>query len=94
LALDPFQVITGHRYPFAVAKVLTLPSTTDCIVQQNPASPQAPVPQVVRYTLEVPRSIRRLAFNLLRRDKTGIKGKRLQACLKEDYLLRIISQGI
>jgi len=52
------------------------------------------VPQVVRYTLEVPRSIRRLAFNLLRRDKTGIKGKRLQACLKEDYLLRIISQGI
>jgi len=41
--------------------------------------------------------IRRLALNLLRRDKTckaGIKGKRLQACLKEDYLLRIIAQGI
>ena len=41
--------------------------------------------------------IRRLALNLLRRDKTckaGLKGKRLQACLKEDYLLRILSQGI
>jgi len=40
--------------------------------------------------------IRRLALNLLRRDKTckaGIKGKRLQACLKEDYLLRILGQG-
>jgi predicted transposase YbfD/YdcC len=33
--------------------------------------------------------IRRLALNLLRRDRTckaGLKGKRLQACLKEDYL--------
>ena len=41
--------------------------------------------------------IRRLALNLLRRDKSckiGLKGKRLQACLKEDYLLRILSQGI
>ena len=41
--------------------------------------------------------IRRLALNLLRRDKTckvGLQGKRLQACLKEDYLLRILSQGI
>ena len=41
--------------------------------------------------------IRRLALNLLRRDtscKVGLKGKRLQACLKEDYLLRILSQGI
>jgi len=41
--------------------------------------------------------IRRLALNLLRRDKTckaGIKGKRLQACLKDDYLLRILRQGI
>ncbi len=41
--------------------------------------------------------IRRLALNLLRRDKTckaGIKGKRLQACLKDDYLLRILDQGI
>ena len=40
--------------------------------------------------------IRRLALNFLRRDKTckaGIKGKRLQACLKEDYLLRVLSQG-
>ncbi|MFQ5592383.1 MAG: ISAs1 family transposase, partial [Phycisphaerae bacterium] len=40
--------------------------------------------------------IRRLALNLLRRDKTcrvGIKGKRLQACLKDEYLLRILSQG-
>jgi len=41
--------------------------------------------------------IRRLALNLLRRDKTckvGLKGKRLKACLKEDYLLQILSQGI
>jgi predicted transposase YbfD/YdcC len=41
--------------------------------------------------------IRRLALNLLRRDKTckvGLKGKRLKACLKEDYLLRILNQGI
>jgi len=41
--------------------------------------------------------IRRLALNLLRRDKTcknGLKGKRLKACLKQDYLLRIITQGI
>jgi predicted transposase YbfD/YdcC len=41
--------------------------------------------------------IRRLALNLLRRDKTcknGLKGKRLQACLKEEYLLRILNQGI
>lgn len=41
--------------------------------------------------------IRRLALNLLRRDKTckvGIKGKRLKACLKENYLLRILGQGI
>lgn len=41
--------------------------------------------------------IRRLALNLLRRDKTcknGLKGKRLKACLKQDYLLRIVSQGI
>jgi len=41
--------------------------------------------------------IRRLALNLLRRDKTckaSIKGKRLQACLKEEYLLRVIGQGI
>jgi len=41
--------------------------------------------------------IRRLALNLLRRDKTcraGIKAKRLQACLKNDYLLRVLSQGI
>jgi len=41
--------------------------------------------------------IRRLALNLLKRGKTGcagIKGERLQAYLKEDYLLRILSQGI
>ena len=41
--------------------------------------------------------IRHLALNLLWRDKTckvGIKGKRLQACLKEGYLLRILSQAI
>jgi len=41
--------------------------------------------------------IRRLALNLLRRDETckaGIKAKRLQACLKEDYLLRLLRQGI
>ena len=41
--------------------------------------------------------VRRLALNLLRRDKTcraGVKGKRLKACLDTDYLLRVLSQGI
>jgi hypothetical protein len=41
--------------------------------------------------------IRRLALNLLRLDRTckaGIKGKRLHAGLKEDYLLRILGQGV
>lgn len=41
--------------------------------------------------------MRRLALNLLRRDRTckaSINGKRLQACLKEDYLLRILSQRV
>jgi len=41
--------------------------------------------------------IRRLALNLLRREKTckvGAKGKRLKACLEPDYLLKVISQGI
>jgi predicted transposase YbfD/YdcC len=40
--------------------------------------------------------IRRLALNLLRRDKTykaGLKGKRLKASLEEEYLLRVLSQG-
>ena len=41
--------------------------------------------------------IRRLALNLLRQDKTcklGIKGKRLKACLKEEYPIKILSRGI
>jgi predicted transposase YbfD/YdcC len=41
--------------------------------------------------------IRRLAMNLLRKDKTckaSLKGKRLKACLKEEYLLGVISQGV
>ena len=41
--------------------------------------------------------IRRLAMNLLRRDRTckaGLKAKRLQARLKEDYLLRILAQRV
>jgi len=53
--------------------------------------------QRVGHSAENLSRIRRLALNLLRRDKTcraGIKGKRLQACLKEDYLIRILSQGI
>ena len=51
----------------------------------------------VGYSAENLSRIRRLALNLLRRDKTckaGIKGKRLQACLKEEYLLRVLSHGI
>jgi len=41
--------------------------------------------------------IRRLALNLLRRDKTctiGAKGKRLKAAMETDYLLQVICQGI
>ena len=41
--------------------------------------------------------IRRLALNLLRQDKSckaGIKGKRLQACLREDYLLKVLYQKV
>lgn len=41
--------------------------------------------------------IRRLALNLLRREKTckiGAKGKRMKAGLNEDYLLRVLCQGI
>lgn len=41
--------------------------------------------------------IRRLALNLLRKDKTckvGAKGKRLKACLEPDYLLKVIMQGV
>jgi predicted transposase YbfD/YdcC len=41
--------------------------------------------------------IRRLALNLLRRDKTckvGAKGKRLKACLEPNYLLNVITQGV
>ena len=41
--------------------------------------------------------IRRLALNLLRRDKSckvGAKGKRLRAALEKDYLLQILCQGV
>jgi len=41
--------------------------------------------------------IRRLALNLLRRDKTckvGAKGKRLRAAIDGDYLLQVLCQGI
>lgn len=53
--------------------------------------------QRVGHSAENLSRIRRLALNLLRRDKTcraGIKGKRLQACLKDEYLLRVLSRGI
>lgn len=41
--------------------------------------------------------IRRLALNLLRRDKSckvGAKGKRLRAAMEPDYLLQVLCQGI
>lgn len=41
--------------------------------------------------------IRRLALNLLRRDKTckvGAKGKRLKAAIDTDYLLQVLCQGV
>ena len=51
----------------------------------------------IGYSAENFSRIRRLAMNLLRKDKscrTSLKGKRLKACLKEEYLLRVISQGV
>ena len=41
--------------------------------------------------------IRRLALNLLRRDKSckvGAKGKRLRAAIQTDYLLKVLCQGV
>lgn len=41
--------------------------------------------------------IRRLALNLLRRDKSckvGAKGKRLRAAMETDYLLQVLCQGV
>ena len=51
----------------------------------------------VGYSAENLSRIRRLALNLLRQDKSckvGVKGKRLHACLKQDYLLKVLCQGI
>ncbi|MBI4719150.1 MAG: ISAs1 family transposase [Planctomycetes bacterium] len=53
--------------------------------------------QRVGHSAENLSRIRRLALNLLRKDRTcraGINGKRLQACLKEEYLTRLLSQGV
>ncbi len=41
--------------------------------------------------------IRRLALNLLRKEKStriSVKSKRMKACIKNEYLLAVISQGI
>jgi predicted transposase YbfD/YdcC len=51
----------------------------------------------IGYSAENFSRIRRLALNLLRKDKTcraSLKGKRLKACLEEEYLLRVIGQGV
>ncbi len=51
----------------------------------------------VGYSAENFSRMRRLALNLLRRNKSckaGIKGKRLKACLTPDYLLEVVGQGI
>lgn len=51
----------------------------------------------VGYSAENFSRMRRLALNLLRRNKNckaGIKGKRLKACLVPDYLLEVVSQEI
>ena len=51
----------------------------------------------IGYSAENFSRIRRLAMNLLRKDRTckaSLKGKRLKACLKEDYLLRLLGQGV
>jgi len=40
--------------------------------------------------------IRRLALNLLRQDKSckaGVNGKRLKACLEQDYLLKVLAEA-
>ena len=41
--------------------------------------------------------VRRLALNLLQKDETtkaSLKGKRLKACMKDEYLLGLINQGV
>ncbi len=51
----------------------------------------------IGYSAENFSRIRRLALNLLRKDKScraSLKGKRLKACLKGEYLLRVIGQGV
>lgn len=51
----------------------------------------------VGYSAENLSRMRRLALNLLRRNKSckaGIKGKRLKACLTPDYLLEVVGQKI
>ena len=51
----------------------------------------------IGYSAENFSRIRRLALNLLRKEKTtrsSVKGKRLKACMKDEYLLGVISQGI
>jgi len=51
----------------------------------------------IGYSAENFSRIRRLALNLLRKEKStrmSVKSKRLKACMKEEYLLAVISQGI
>ena len=50
----------------------------------------------IRNSAENLSRIRRVALNLLSRERTckvGIEGKRLNAALSQEYLLRVLAQG-
>ncbi len=56
-----------------------------------------PLRNRIRHSAENFSRMRRLSMNLLRKDKTckiGLKGKRMKACLDQNYLLRLVSQGV
>ncbi len=96
-----YTPMLGHeRPPGQPDNSRLLQATTDSSIRSSYCDGCEGVMQVgwrVGYSAENLSRNRRLALNLLRRDKTckaGIKGTRLQARLKQKYLLRVLSQGI